>query len=158
MPGGKSSRPLKWTATLLGLGYVPFAPGTFGTAAAAIFTWAARPGMYALPAIAVIITVFGAVAAGNAEKELGKDSSRIIIDEVAGYLVTVLFLPLSLGVIIWAFVLFRLFDILKPPPINLLERLPGGIGVMADDIGAGVFANIVLRAATLYWGARLGIG
>ncbi|MDA8173128.1 MAG: phosphatidylglycerophosphatase A [Nitrospiraceae bacterium] len=158
MPGGKSSRPLKWTATLLGLGYVPFAPGTFGTAAAAIFTWAARPGMYALLAITVIVTVFGAVAAGNAEKELGKDSSRIIIDEVAGYLTTVLFLPLSLGVIIWAFVLFRLFDILKPPPINLLERLPGGIGVMADDIGAGVFANTVLRAATLYWGARLGIG
>ena len=154
----RSSRILKWAATLAGLGYAPYAPGTFGTAAAAIFVWAARPGWYQLLAIAVIVTVFGAVAAGNAEKELGKDSRRIIIDEVAGYLITVLFLPLSMGVIIWAFVLFRLFDILKPPPINLLERLPGGIGVMADDIGAGVFANIILRIAIRFLGAGLGIG
>ncbi len=139
---------LRQIATLSFIGYVPAAQGTFGTLVAAILVWLLKPGPLQLVFFAVFAILIGVYAAGQAELVLGKDSRHIIIDEFAGYLVSVLFLPLSAlsdGYLVAAFVLFRAFDILKPPPIRQMENLPGGVGVMADDIAAGIAANILLH-------------
>jgi phosphatidylglycerophosphatase A len=94
----------------------------------------------------IVSVVLGTVASGRAEKVLGqKDSGHIVIDEVAGYFISMIFLPQTFGYFAAAFVLFRIFDILKPPPINRLQHFHGGVGVMADDIAAGILANIVLQ-------------
>ncbi len=76
---------------------------------------------------------------------LGKDSPRIVIDEIGGMMVAALALPHSLLNLTAAFLLFRLFDILKPPPLGWLQGVKGGWGVMADDLAAGILANLVLR-------------
>ena len=145
MKGERSGFIFRQIATLSFIGYVPAAPGTFGTLAAAIFVCLLKPSPLPLLVFTIFIILTGVYTAGQAELALGKDSSHIIIDEFAGYLVSVLFLPLSAGYLAAAFALFRAFDILKPPPIRQMERLPGGIGVMADDIAAGVAANIILQ-------------
>ncbi len=84
---------------------------------------------------------------GRAERTLGQhDDSRIILDEVVGYWTAVALLPRTWGVLLAAFVLFRFFDSVKLPPYRWLERLPGGLGVVADDVGAAVVANLCVRA------------
>lgn len=84
---------------------------------------------------------------GRAERALGQhDDSRIILDEVVGYWTAVAFLPWTPRVLLAAFLLFRFFDSVKLPPYRWLERLPGGLGVVADDVGAAVVANLCLRA------------
>ena len=89
----------------------------------------------------------GLQASHQAEKTLGKDSGHIVIDEVCGYLISVLFLPKTTGYLIAAFVLFRIFDIFKPPPIRKIERsISGGAGIMLDDVLAGIYTNICLQA------------
>jgi len=96
-------------------------------------------------------------SSGRAQTYLGEDDGRIVIDEVAGQLTALLFLPVRLDVGLVGFLLFRLFDIWKPVPIRALESLPGGSGVVADDIAAGVAANLVgqvlWRLTLPEWGA-----
>jgi phosphatidylglycerophosphatase A len=97
-------------------------------------------------ALAALVAVVGALAAGKAARALGeKDPGCIVIDEVAGYLVATAFVPHSLGYLLGAFVLFRFFDIAKPGPIGRLQDIPGGWGIMADDLAAGLAANAVLQ-------------
>ncbi|MDA8085425.1 MAG: phosphatidylglycerophosphatase A [Nitrospiraceae bacterium] len=136
---------LRQIATLSFIGYSPAAPGTMGSLAAALFVYLIRPRPLPLAVFTVFTAFLGAWAAEVAEKRLGRDSSHIIIDEFAGYLLSVLFIPHSAGYLIAAFVLFRALDILKPPPIRRLEKLPGGMGVMADDLAAGAVANLVIQ-------------
>jgi phosphatidylglycerophosphatase A len=80
-----------------------------------------------------------------------KDPGLVVVDEVAGQWVSLLFLPFTLGTAVAAFFLFRLMDVLKPWPARDLEHLPGGVGIVADDIMAGVYANLLLRAALTVW-------
>ncbi len=95
----------------------------------------------------ILLFFLGTWSSDEAEKDLGKDSGHIVIDEFCGYLVSILFLPHSIGYLIAAFVLFRIFDILKPPPIRQVEKaVSGGIGIMLDDLLAGLCANICLQA------------
>ena len=138
---------LKYIATLGFIGYLPFAPGTFGTLAAVFFMVALKPSVLLHIALTVFFIITGIVSSNKTEKLFGeKDSRHIIIDEFAGYTASLLFLPLSWGYIIAAFVLFRLFDILKPPPLRRLEDFfNGGFGIMADDIGAAVYTNLLLQ-------------
>ncbi|MDA8388653.1 MAG: phosphatidylglycerophosphatase A [Nitrospiraceae bacterium] len=136
---------IKQVATLSLIGFIPIAPGTMGTLAAALLVYAVRPGPLPLAAFTVFIIFLGTWSAGVAEERLGRDSRHIIIDEFAGYLLSVLFVPLSTGYLAAAFVLFRVLDITKPPPIRRLERLPGGVGVMADDLAAAAATNIILQ-------------
>ncbi len=139
---------LKYIATLGFIGYLPFAPGTFGTLAAVFFMVALKPSVLAHIALTVFFIIAGILSSNKAEELFRqKDSRHIVIDEFAGYMASLLFLPLSWGYIIAAFVLFRFFDILKPPPLRRLENVfNGGFGIMADDIGAAVYTNLLLQA------------
>lgn len=131
-------------ATGGGSGYSPVASGTVGSAVGVVL-WLAlsrlSPAGYALACAAVI--ALGIWAAGRAEQLLGgHDDGRITIDEVAGMLVSLAWLPARPEVVGVGFLLFRLFDIWKPFPARQAERLPGGLGVMADDLVASAYANL----------------
>lgn len=132
------------SATLFYIGYIPFAPGTFGTLFGAFILYLFRPPLIPYLILFFLVLVWGTISSGKAEKELGRDAGPIVIDELAGYLMSMFLLPLSAGFLTGAFILFRLFDILKPPPIKYLDR-PGGLGIMADDIAAGILTNILLQ-------------
>jgi phosphatidylglycerophosphatase A len=133
-------------ATALGAGYAPMAPGTAGSAAG-LLLWCLLPASPIVQAstLAVVI-VMGSWSGGVAERHFGRpDPGQVVIDEVAGMLVTLFLVPVGWAGALLAFLLFRLADIVKPYPANRLERLPGGIGIMADDLMAGVYANLALR-------------
>jgi phosphatidylglycerophosphatase A len=138
------------------LGYLP-ASGTWGSLVVPALYYLIPRQAFPLFVIvaAPVVLLLGVLAARRAEQLWCEDSGRIVIDEVDGMLVTLLFLPVN-GITIWiGFLLFRLFDILKPPPVNLAERLGGGWGVMLDDVLAGVYANIALRVILYFipgWG------
>jgi phosphatidylglycerophosphatase A len=95
--------------------------------------------------ITIVITALGIYTGNRVEADWGKDSYRVVIDEVAGMLVTMLFVPANLYFLLAGLVLFRFFDIVKPLYIRRMEALPSGTGVMMDDVLAGVYANIVLQ-------------
>lgn len=134
-------------ATLGGVGHAPFAPGTVAsglTALALGLVPAARP---AVVVFLIAVIVVGTWAAQEAERSLGgKDPGAIVIDEVAGMTLSVIALPLTPAVLIAGFVLFRVLDVVKPYPANALQRLPGGVGVMIDDLVAGLYALLLLVA------------
>jgi phosphatidylglycerophosphatase A len=144
-------------ATALGVGYAPFAPGTFGSAVGLVLWWG-LPASIAAQAIAIgVLFIVGAWSGGAAERHYGTtDPSVVVIDEVMGMLITLFLNPVGWTGAFAGFLLFRFFDVVKPYPSNQLERLPGGVGVMADDAMAAVYANLALRAALAAW--RLVIG
>lgn len=139
----------KFLGSCAGLGYIPVAPGTFTSlAAAAVF--AAFPVLLepqvAVPSI-LIITAVGIWASGVMEETCGHDPSEATIDEFSGQWLTLLLLPEGWVTVLLGFAAFRFFDILKPEPVNSAQKLPGGWGVMADDLVAGVYANLSVRIA-----------
>ena len=142
---------IKTVATLFYSGYAPLAPGTAGSAVAAVAYYYLSSSLGVLHWLALLAAAFavGVYASTCMEREWGKDPGRVVIDEGVGYLVTVAFLPHSLGVAAAGFVLFRVFDIVKPPPVRQLERLPGGWGIVLDDVMAGVYGNLLIRGALL---------
>ena len=146
-------------ATGCGLGYLPIAPGTWGTLLALPIHYliSQLPPQYYFTAIAVIIVV-AILSAGGAEKIMDKpDPGIVVIDEIAGMLITMIGIPASPVAWIMAFVLFRIFDILKPFPVNFLDqRFHGGIGIVLDDLMAGVYGLITLQLLLLL-AARTGI-
>lgn len=141
---------LKCIATLGAIGYLPVAPGTFASLLAMFFFIFFRPPLSVHIFLLSVILIIGTVASHYAEKLLNeKDSSHIVIDEFAGYALSVLFLPLIAPYYISAFILFRFFDILKPLPIRGVEKsIPGGMGIMADDLIAGLYTNLFLQIWT----------
>jgi phosphatidylglycerophosphatase A len=143
----KSDNLFKHIATLGPIGYFPVAPGTWGSLAAFIAYVSLRPSVSIHALFVLFILPLGIVASSFAEKALKeKDSRHIIIDEACGFFVSVLFIPFSIGYVLAAFFLFRIFDILKPFPVRQAETtFTGGLGVMADDIVAGIYANIILQ-------------
>jgi phosphatidylglycerophosphatase A len=138
---------LKHIATLWFIGYLPVAPGTFGSLFALALFILLKPALPAHFILILLIGAIGVISSHIAEILLNeKDSGHIVIDEVCGYFVSMLFLPYSLGYAVAAFFLFRFFDILKPFPIRQIESaMKGGIGIMTDDILAGIYTNVVLQ-------------
>ena len=135
-------------ATTGGLGYAPIAPGTFGSAAGLIVYLIVAATRSPLVEIGLIIVIFlaGIWAATEAERHFGGvDPGPVVIDEVLGMLVTLAFIPVGWTGALAGFFLFRVFDIIKPFPADRFERLHGGLGIMADDAMAGVYANLSLR-------------
>ena len=101
-------------------------------------------------AVTAVVIIIGIWSSNVVEKDWGKDSSRVVIDEVAGMCISLLFVPITIQWIVIALVLFRFFDIVKPVYIRKAEALPGGWGVMTDDILAGVYSNIVLQSVIYF--------
>ena len=137
-----------FVATVGYCGYFPFAPGTVGSAAGLIayllVWWTQSPVVETM----LILSLFaaGVWAGTTAERYFGGiDPGPIVIDEVVGMLITLAFIPVGIGGAVAGFLLFRIFDVIKPYPAGRLERLHGGLGVMADDAMAAVYANIALR-------------
>jgi phosphatidylglycerophosphatase A len=138
---------LRNIATLGPIGYVPIAPGTFGSLAAMICLWLRPLAIEMHLTVIVLGTVVGTLAAASAQNQFGeKDSRKIIVDEFVGYFVAAVLIPTTPALLIASFFLFRFFDILKPLMIKKIENtLRNGFGVMADDLIAGIYANISLR-------------
>ena len=140
-------------STFFGTGNFPVAPGTFATLITALLYYFLVPvGLYdTLSATLIVIIILIvlqfplAFIIKRVEKKLGEDSSKIVIDEVIGYIIAVMLLPKTLLVLILGFVFFRIFDILKPEPVNVIQKVKNGWGVLLDDILAGIYANIVIR-------------
>jgi len=135
-------------ATGFGVGYFPIAPGTLGTLVAIPIYYFLSEIPSPIYEITLVGFFFLAVwSSENAERFFGKkDDQRIVIDEIMGFLVTMLWIPKTILFIIVGFFLFRFFDILKPFPIRRLEkRLKGGYGVVLDDVLAGIYGSIVLH-------------
>jgi phosphatidylglycerophosphatase A len=141
-------------ATVFGIGYAPLAPGTFGSAAG-LLVWWLLPTSAVVQAVAIVaIFIVGSWGGNVAERHFGRtDPGQVVIDEVMGMLITLFLNPVGAAGACGGFLLFRVFDVIKPYPANRLEQLHGGVGVMADDAMAAVYANLVLRAA-LYWLVR----
>ncbi len=132
-------------------GWFPVAPGTVGSAVGVALWWALRAagaGVVTEMAVAAVLFVVGAWAATQTERALGiTDPGPVVVDEVMGMCVTLVAAPLSWPAAATGFLLFRVFDIVKPPPARRLERLHGGWGIMADDLAAGVYAWAGLQIA-----------
>ena len=129
-------------------GRVPFAPGTVGSLIGIPITFLLSKGSWPVALSATVLLTYAAVwAAGEAERLLeAKDPGCIVIDEIAGMVVTMLGLPFTFFTATAGFMLFRVFDILKPPPVRQLDRqMSGGWGIVMDDVAAGIMANIVLH-------------
>jgi phosphatidylglycerophosphatase A len=140
---------LRWVATGLGSGFFPFAPGTAGSLVA-LAAWIAFPSLPLSGGAGTWIFLaacfaVGVAASGPAEQEFGKDGGPIVFDEVVGQWITVAGLAVTPVTALLGFVLFRIFDVLKPFPAGRSQSWGGGLGVMADDVFAGIWAALVLR-------------
>ncbi len=148
----------KLTATALGSGYSPIAPGTAGAIVGCLALWMLEK--YNLISttntpilfigLILVTTVMGIIATDKLEEEWGKDPSKVVLDEVIGIWITMMFVPLTFTNVLIGFILFRFFDIAKPLGIRKLESLNGGLGVMADDMLAGIYANIMLQVIVYF--------
>jgi len=137
------------------------APGSAGALVCAVIVWFLLPEVtFASPPAAVGVMLLSLVAfvavsiwaAGAAEAAYGKDASRIVIDEFAGFIISIAFLPKTAFVYVAAYLLFRVFDVLKPFPARRAESIPGGLGIVLDDVVAGLYANILVRIMLLVRG------
>jgi phosphatidylglycerophosphatase A len=143
-------------ATVAGVGYAPIAPGTFGSAAG-LLVWWLLPASTAVQAAAIVVIFVAGSWGGNiAERHFGRtDPGQVVVDEVMGMLITLFLNPVGWAGALAGFLLFRIFDVIKPYPANRLEQLHGGVGVMADDGMAAIYANLVLRLGLYILGNRV---
>jgi len=139
-------------ATVFGLGYIPFAPGTFGALGGVMISsilYICGLSFYTFHFVhiaLVIMAYFAGVAACNVvNKEWGDDPSKVVIDETLGFWISILFLPLEWHTFLLAFVVFRFFDIVKPLGIRYIDRYHSSHAVMLDDVLAGIYTNLVLQ-------------
>jgi phosphatidylglycerophosphatase A len=140
-----------FVATTGYVGFVPVAPGTFGSAAGLVVYAAIRTAdNWMVEAAAIVITlVAGVWAADRVERTMGKDPGPVVIDEVLGMLVTLAFLDVTVTGALVGFLLFRVLDVVKPPPAARLENLHGGPGIMFDDLMAGIYGHVAMRAGIM---------
>ena len=146
IPNPQSRIPALLLSTALGIGYIPFAPGTFGSAAG-LLLWALMPSSPLVQGSTIVAPfIAGSWSGSVAERHFGRpDPGQVVVDEVMGMLITLFLNPVGWPGAALGFLFFRAADIVKPYPANQLERLPGGVGVMADDVMAAVYANLAVR-------------
>jgi len=152
-PIGAADRVRDWIATGFGAGYAPVAPGTFGSLWGIALVWGLHRagGHVAVLAGFAAVTLLGLWSAADAERRFGRpDPGCVVVDEVAGQMLSLLVLAPTTATLVAGFLLFRLLDIVKPFPADRLESLPGSSGIMADDLLVGIYVNLVLRG--LHWG------
>ncbi|PPD19866.1 MAG: phosphatidylglycerophosphatase A [Methylomonas sp.] len=149
--------PVLFLAFGFGSGLAKKAAGTFGTVAAIPLYWLLSQGGLAVYSAATVLTVLvGIVICGRAADKLGEhDFGGIVWDEIAGFLITMWLVPLSLPAIVAGFVLFRFFDVVKPWPISWVDRhVHGGLGIMLDDVLAGLISAVLLFCGMSNWFAQ----
>lgn len=145
-------------ATTFGAGFSPVAPGTAGAIVGCAFLWlfhqlecfATFPNPLAFIVLIVVVALLGIYATNKLEQEWGKDPSKVVIDELVGVWIAMVFVPFSWLNLLLAFGLFRFFDIAKPLGVRKMEQFKGGLGVMADDVLAGIYANLALQLILLF--------
>ncbi len=143
---GIAKRIIMTLSTFFYLGYLPMS-GTLASIAGLFLFYLIRGNTSLQVALTLFCLFLGIALSAEAEKITGKkDAPCIVVDEVTGMLVSLLFLPYDIRSAVLAFFLFRILDILKPYPINNLQSLPSGLGVMADDVVAGIYTNIILQS------------
>lgn len=136
----------KMIASVFYIGYLPVASGTLGSLAALVLYYFICNNTVTMSVAILTVVILGFITAGKVEKMFGeKDPGEIIIDEFGGMLISLYRIPPTMGYVVTGFLLFRFFDIVKPKPIRNLEKLKGSLGIMSDDLIAGVFANILLQ-------------
>ena len=142
-------RGLRWIATGFGAGFFPFAPGTAGSLVGLAMwiglPWLPLAGGWSTVVFLAACFALGVAASSPAEKEFGEDGGPIVFDEIVGQWITVAGLAVTPFTAVAGFVLFRVFDIVKPFPAGRSQAWGGGLGVMADDVFAGIWAALVLR-------------
>jgi phosphatidylglycerophosphatase A len=140
-----------FVATAGYVGFVPIAPGTFGSAVGlAIYAAVRATGSSLIEIVVLAVSLaVGVWSAGRVERDLGKDPSVVVIDEVLGMLATLAFLEVNVIGAVIGFFVFRALDVIKPFPAGRLEHLHGGSGIMLDDVMAGIYSNLVLRGLML---------
>jgi len=149
-PTGKLT-PFTFLASFFGIGFLPGMPGTWGSLAAfgiyllLLFWGVALPSLLIGIPLMVGLCLLAVMISTRAEYTLGHDSGHIVIDEVCGYIVSVMLLPQSWLIGLYGFALFRVFDIAKPWPVSVSQKLPRGWGVVIDDLLAGVYANLIMQ-------------
>jgi phosphatidylglycerophosphatase A len=137
---------IKLLSTFFYAGYLPFFPGTFGSIAGIILVFLIKGNTFAYFTFTAAVIALGFLISGRAEKLFNKKDARpIVIDEVSGVFLSLAFIPYDIKLIIAAFVIFRILDALKPYPAHRLEKFKGSIGIMGDDIVAGIYTNIILQ-------------
>ena len=135
-------------ATFFYVGYFPVASGTAASAVGVILCFLLKDHFFVYLLVLVLVLVLGIAAGDAVEKNLGKkDPSCVVVDEVAGMLIALFLLPFTTSVVLTAFFLFRAFDMFKIYPMNKLEAIGGGAGIMLDDIFAGLYTNLTLQIA-----------
>jgi phosphatidylglycerophosphatase A len=142
----------KLFSSTLGIGYIKGGGSVAATVCGVCWYFAWRGGYPPVTlsvAVTVLITAIGVWSSSMMEPVWGKDPSKVVIDEVSGMCISLLFLPVNVTYLLCGFILFRFFDILKPLYIRKMELLPAGWGIMADDVLAGVYTNILLQ--TVVW-------
>ncbi len=142
----------KLIASFFGTGYIGKGSGTVAAIIACVIWYFSGLGNEWVTAltIALVVTLTGIWSSGKMEELWGHDSSRVVIDEVAGMLISLLFIPVSWKYALAALFLFRFFDILKPLFIRRMEKIKGGWGVMMDDVLAGIYANVLVQVVIYF--------
>ncbi|HUJ96407.1 MAG TPA: phosphatidylglycerophosphatase A [Terriglobales bacterium] len=142
------------TATFFGIGRLRPGPGSWGSAATVLLWWLLSHGIapgiqpWAAISLAALAVAIGIPAATRVARASGvKDPQFVVIDEVAGQLIALIAIPVSWKSLLLGFILFRGFDIVKPPPVRQLEQLPEGFGIVLDDVAAGIYALVVMHLA-----------
>ena len=140
-----------WVSTFLGIGKIPFAPGTWASIAAAALFYFMVDFHEAMAGVLVAVYFLGVFTCTQYAKDLGQvDPSSAVIDEVLGMGVAMFAVPKQWTFVVMALVLFRIFDIWKPYPIRKIENLPGGWGIMTDDLVAGLYARLWIQIG-IWW-------
>jgi phosphatidylglycerophosphatase A len=137
-------------ATGFGTGYSPYASGTVGSLAACLLFIFIPLDDYIWLAISIAMFFIGIWVSGIVEKDIGKDPGIVVIDEFVGQWIALLFLPKTIWILIAGFLVFRILDIIKPFPAADLEELDGGVGIMLDDVIAGIYTNIALHLTLIF--------
>ena len=136
---------IKTLSTVFYAGFLPLIPGTIASLIGIAIFYLIRGNFRPMVLLTALIIILGFAISGKAERMFNKkDAKCIVIDEVAGMLLSLMFLPFDIKIVIIAFVLFRLLDILKPYPANRIQELKGSIGIMGDDIVAGLYTNLIM--------------
>jgi len=137
---------IKLITSFFYLGHSPFMPGTLGSLGGLIVYFLVRNNEILYGFTILFLFLLGVLFAGEAERVYNrKDAKMIVIDEVTGMLLALFFVPFSILSVVLGFFLFRIFDILKPPPAKQIEKLSGAMGVMFDDIVAALYTNLILQ-------------